>query len=175
MGHLKKGYVHLYTGNGKGKTTAALGLALRAAGAGFKVFIAQFAKGVATSELKSLRKLSPLITVKRFGRRSFIKRKPAGIDRRYAAYGMAVVKKVISAGRYDMVVLDELCGACRHSLIPIKEVLGLIIKRPLWVEVVVTGREAPREFVRVADIVTEMKERKHYFLKGITARKGIEY
>jgi cob(I)alamin adenosyltransferase len=175
MRYLKKGYVHLYTGNGKGKTTAALGLALRAAGAGLKVFIAQFAKGVATSELKSLRKLSKFITVKRFGRRSFIKSNPTGIDRKCAAKGLAFVKKVISGGRYDMVILDELCGACRHNLIPIKEVLAMIEKRPPWVEVVVTGRDAPKELIAAADIVTEMRGIKHYYVAGVKARKGIEY
>lgn len=128
MGHLKKGYVHLYTGKGKGKTTAALGLALRAAGAGYKVFIAQFAKGTPTGELNSLKRLSKLIKVRQFGRRSFIKRNPSGIDRACAARGMEVVKNLMSEGLYDIIILDELCGACRYNLIPLKDALDMIKK-----------------------------------------------
>ena len=175
MGKLRKGYVHLYTGNGKGKTTAALGLALRAAGAGLKIFIAQFAKGSGTSELESLKRFSGQITIKQFGGRSFIKRNPSNVDCARAAKGMAAVKKVIEKGRYDMVVLDEMCGACRYKLIPVKEALAMIEKRPPWVEVVVTGRDAPKKLRAAADLVTEMRERKHYYSKGVKARKGIEF
>jgi cob(I)alamin adenosyltransferase len=175
MGHLKKGFVHLYTGNGKGKTTAALGLALRAAGAGLKVYIAQFAKGTSTSELKSLKRLSDRITIQQFGGKSFVKANPSGADRFRAAKGMASVKKVIENGRYDVVILDEFCGVCRHHLIPTKEPLAMIAKRPLWVEVILTGRDAPEEVRRLADLVTEMKAIKHYYDKGVKARKGIEY
>jgi cob(I)alamin adenosyltransferase len=175
MGKLRKGYIHLYTGNGKGKTTAALGLALRAAGAGLKIFIAQFAKGSGTSELESLKRFSGQITIKQFGGCSFIKRNPSKVDYAKAAMGMAAVKKVIEKGRYDMVVLDELCGACRYKLIPVKEVLAMIEKRPPWVEVVVTGRDAPKKLIAAADIVTEMRGIKHYYIAGVKARKGIEY
>jgi cob(I)alamin adenosyltransferase len=172
---LGKGYVHLYTGNGKGKTTAALGLALRAAGAGLRVFIAQFAKGSATSELESLKKLSKRVTVKQFGGRQFIKGNSSKIDRMRAARGMAGVKCVLSKGRYDMVVLDELCGACRHNLVSTKEVLAILESRPEGIEVIITGRNAPEELMEAADIVTEMKEVKHYFIRGVSARRGIEY
>jgi cob(I)alamin adenosyltransferase len=175
MARLKKGYVHLYTGNGKGKTTAALGLALRAAGAGLRVYIAQFAKGTATSELKPLKKLSGLITVRQFGRSSFIKGNPSRVDVEYAARGIAAVKKTFADGRYDMVVLDELCCACRCSLVSTREVLAMLKSRPGGIEVVITGRNAPDELVKAADIVTEMKEVKHYFMSGVQARRGIEY
>jgi len=171
---LKKGYVHCYTGSGKGKTTAALGLALRAAGAGLKVYIAQFAKGIATSELKSLKKLSRRITVRQFGTRTFIKGRPANIDRTLAGRALAAVKKAVRGGDYDVVILDEVCVACRYKLVPVGKVLDLVKKRPKHVEVVLTGRYAPKEFVKMADIVTEMKEVKHYFIRGVIARRGIE-
>jgi cob(I)alamin adenosyltransferase len=172
---LEKGYVHVYTGSGKGKTTAALGLALRAVGAGLRVFIAQFAKGSATSELKVLKKLSRQITVRQFGRSSFIKGNPSCVDRERAARGIAAVKKALAGGRYDMVVLDELCGACRYNLVGTKEVLAMLENRPEGIEVIITGRNAPDELVKAADIVTEMKEVKHYFIKEVSARRGIEY
>ena len=175
MGHLKKGFVHLYTGNGKGKTTAALGLALRAAGAGLKVFIVQFGKGTATGELKSLKKLSKQITVRQFGARTFIKRKPARIDYALAAEGLATVEKVFRHGGYDVVILDEVCVACRYNLISIRKVLDIIKNRPGQVEVILTGRDAPKEFVKASDLVTEMREIKHYFVRGVRARNGIEY
>jgi cob(I)alamin adenosyltransferase len=172
---LKKGFIHLYTGDGKGKTTAAMGLALRAAGAGLKVFIAQFAKGVATSEAKAMKKFSKQIRVKQFGARTFIKRNPTARDRVFAAKGLTAVEKALREGNYDVVILDEVCVACRYDLIPVRKVLAVIKKRPREVEVVLTGRNAPNTFVKAADIVTEMREVKHYFSKGVMARKGIEY
>lgn len=174
-GCVKKGFVHLYTGNGKGKTTAALGLALRAAGTGMKVFIAQFAKGVATGELKSLKKLSKQITVKQLGRGSFINQNPFGIDRDLAAKGLAAIEIALQKGGYDMVILDEVCVACNYHLIPTERVLYIIKNRPEKVEVIMTGRNASKDFIDAADIVTEMREIKHYFHKGVKARKGIEY
>jgi cob(I)alamin adenosyltransferase len=175
MSHVKKGFVHLYTGNGKGKTTAALGLALRAAGAGLKVFIAQFAKGVETSEVRLFKNASKQITIKQVGRRSFIKRNPAKIDCTLAANGLAMVEKIMASGRYDVVILDELCIACCYNLIPIRKILDTIKNRPEKVEVIITGRNAPKELVQVADLVTDMREIKHYYNSGVKARKGIEY
>jgi cob(I)alamin adenosyltransferase len=173
--HLDKGFVHCYTGSGKGKTTAALGLALRAAGAGLSVFILQFGKGTETSEIKALRKFSKNITVRQFGTRAFIKRVPSAIDRMRAGQGLATVKKIIASGRYDLVVLDEVCGACHSNLIPTGEVVEALKGRPPAVEIVLTGRNAPGEFIEAADLVTEFREIKHYYLHGVTARKGIEY
>ncbi len=175
MYHLDQGFVHCYTGNGKGKTTAALGLALRAAGAGLSVFIVQFAKGTETCEIKALRKFSKNITVRQFGTRAFIKNPPSAIDRVRAAQGLATVKKSIATGRYDLVILDEVCGACQSNLIPTGEVVKAVKERPLTVEVVFTGRNAPAELIEVADLVTEFREIKHYYPLGIRARKGIEY
>lgn len=175
MYRLKKGYVHLYTGNGKGKTTAAMGLALRAAGAGLKVYIAQFAKGMETSELKSLKKISKQVAVKQFGARSFLNSQPTETDRAFAGRGLAAVEKTVRRGGYDVVILDEVCVACRYHLIPVRKIVDLVIKKPEHVEIVLTGRCAPKEFMKLADIVTEMKEVKHYFIRGVTARNGIEY
>lgn len=173
--HLGQGFVHCYTGGGKGKTTAALGLALRAAGAGLSVFIIQFAKGTETSEIKALRKFPKNIMVRRFGTRAFIKKAPSTIDRMQAARGLAMVKKVIASGRYDLVILDEVCGACHAQIIPTGEIVAIVKERPRAVEVVLTGRHAPKEFIEAADLVTEFREIKHYFSRGIQARKGIEY
>jgi cob(I)alamin adenosyltransferase len=173
--HLEKGFVHCYTGSGKGKTTAALGLALRAAGAGLSVFIVQFAKGTDTSELKALRKFTKNITVRQFGTRAFIKNPPSGIDRMRAAHGLAAAKSVIASGRYDLVILDEVCGACHLRLIPTDEIVLAVKARPVTVEVVFTGRNAPKELIEAADIVTECREIKHYYSLGVRARKGIEY
>ena len=175
MPPLKKGYVQLYTGAGKGKTTAALGLALRASGAGLRIFIAQFAKGIETSEVRALRKLSRHITLKQFGTRAFLKKKPSRIDGMLAAEGMAAVEKIIAGGRFDVVILDELCAVCYCNLVPVERVLDCIRSRPDHVEVIITGRSAPKELVEAADLVTEMREVKHYYSKGAQARKGIEY
>ncbi|MBN2036257.1 MAG: cob(I)yrinic acid a,c-diamide adenosyltransferase [Chitinispirillaceae bacterium] len=172
---LKQGYVHLYTGNGKGKTTAAIGLAVRAAGAGLRVYIAQFAKGRETSELTALENLSELITVRRFGARTFIKDRAHKTDRALAEKGIREAEKNIRGGQYGVVILDELCIACKYNLVPEKTVLDMVRSRPDHVEIVITGRYAPKKLVAAADIVTEMKAVKHYFQKGVKARKGIEW
>jgi cob(I)alamin adenosyltransferase len=175
MGRLRKGYVQLYTGTGKGKTTAAVGLALRAAGAGLRVYFAQFAKGSASGELAMLKKASCTITIQQFGARSFIKKSPSKIDRTLAANGFAKVTAMVASGRYDVVVLDEIAVACHFNLIPAAAVRELITVRPAHVEIILTGRCAPRELVDAADLVTEMKEIRHYFRNGVLARQGIEY
>jgi cob(I)alamin adenosyltransferase len=175
MGRLSKGYVHMYTGDGKGKTSAAMGLALRAAGAGLSVYVAQFAKGSETGELKALGKLSKKMTVRQFGTRSFIKKVPSKIDITLAARAFAAAEATVKEGRYDVVILDELCVACRLNMIAVDKVLDLIKNKPGHVELVITGRNAPVELVEAADVVTEMRAVKHYFDKGVRARKGIEY
>jgi cob(I)alamin adenosyltransferase len=170
-----KGYFQLYTGGGKGKTTAALGLALRAAGAGLRVYIAQFAKGIEAGELKALKKLSAAVTVRQCGARSFIRGRPGKIDRTLAENGLAAAARAIASGRWDLVILDELCVACHFRMVEAKAVLEILKSRPRHVEVVITGRNAPKAFLEAADLVTEMKEIKHYFTEGVRARKGIEY
>jgi cob(I)alamin adenosyltransferase len=172
---LKTSFIHLYTGSGKGKTTAAIGLALRAAGAGLRVYFAQFAKGTDTGEFRILSKLTNLITIKQFGARSFIKGRPSKNDKTLAANGFALVEKIIREGRYDVVVLDEICIACYYKIIPLQAVIDMIQNRPDHVEIVLTGRNAPQELIDAADLVTEMREIKHYFAEGVHARKGIEF
>jgi cob(I)alamin adenosyltransferase len=168
------GRVHVYTGNGKGKTTAALGLALRAAGAGIRVYIAQFAKGRPSSELKTLAKHGDMIVLKQFGRDTFIVGQPSVEDSAAARRGFDEVARVISEGRYGLVVLDEGNIALYYGMIDLRELLALLRKRPSHVEVVITGRNAPQELVDAADLVTEMREVKHYSDKGVKARVGIE-
>ena len=169
-----KGYVQVYTGDGKGKTTAALGLALRAVGAGKKVFIAQFVKGQEYSELDAVKRLAPLLTLKQYGRKNFIHGKPAPEDLHAAQEGLNEVRKLIRSGKYDLFILDEINIATHLELIPTSEVLTLIRQKPEHVELVLTGRYADQKLIDAADLVTDMRPVKHYFEKGVTARKGIE-
>ena len=168
------GYVHVYTGQGKGKTTAALGLALRAAGAGWKVFIAQFAKGMMYSELAALERFADLITIRQYGRQCFIYGKPDSKDIDCAERGLAECREAITSGEYPMVILDEANVATMLKLFPVEELLKLIDSRPKGVELVITGRGADPRVIDRADLVTEMREIKHYYANGVTARTGIE-
>jgi len=169
-----KGYIHLYTGNGKGKTTAAIGLAVRAAGAGKKTYIAQFVKGMHYSELDSLKHF-PEIEIHQFGLDCFIKNKPVQKDIDAARNGLNCVSAIISNNQYDVVVLDEICIALYYKLIPLDEVIAMLLQKPDEMEIVLTGRNAPEQLFEIADLVTEMIERKHYYSRGIEARKGIEF
>ena len=169
-----KGYVQVYTGDGKGKTTAALGLAIRAAGAGLKVYFAQFVKGMKYSELTALEKLSESITVKQFGRDCFIHKKPQEEDIQAALHGLKEAKEIMCSGKYQVVVLDEANIAIYYRLFSVEDLLDFIRARPEAVELVVTGRRADPRIIEEADLVTEMREIKHYYQKGIQARDGIE-
>jgi len=169
-----KGYVQVYTGNGKGKTTAAIGLAVRAAGANLKVFIGQFVKGMHYSELESLKRFSDLITIKQFGRECFIFHDPTEEDIKCARDGLEEAKKIINSGEYQVVILDEINIALYYKLFPIDEVIDIIKNKPEEVELILTGRYAPQEIIDIADLVTEMREIKHYYVKGVMAREGIE-
>jgi cob(I)alamin adenosyltransferase len=171
---LQKGYIHLYTGNGKGKTTAAFGVALRACEAGLKVYIAQFTKGSDSGEVNALRRHFPSATIRQFGAPSFIK-KPDKTDRDFAAKGLAEAADVIAAGRHDLVVLDEVCVALHLGLFSVGQVLEILKTRPGHVEIILTGRNAPRELIEASDLVTEMMEIRHYYHKGVRARRGIEF
>lgn len=171
---MKKGFIQVYTGNGKGKTTAALGLALRAAGAGQKVYIGQFLKGQKYSELVSLKRFNDLIEIEQFGQQSFIINKPEKNDIFLAKQAWDRAANIIKNGKFNIVILDEINCAMKLKLIKIENVLKSLLKRPRHVEVVLTGRDAPKEILKIADLVTEMKEMKHYYHKGIVARKGIE-
>lgn len=169
-----QGYVQIYTGNGKGKTTAALGLALRAAGAGLNVFIGQFIKGMHYSELDSLHRYSDLITIKQFGRDCFIHNNPSEEDYQLAQKGFNEMKDVINSGKYQLVILDEISIAIIYKLIYVDDVLTLIENKPKHVEIVLTGRNVDPKLMEAANLVTEMTEIKHYFQEGVQARKGIE-
>jgi cob(I)alamin adenosyltransferase len=170
---MTQGFIQVYTGNGKGKTTAALGLALRAAGAGKKVFIAQFVKGMHYSELNILPTL-PGITVKQYGRKCFIREKPVQEDYLLARSGLEECAGILLSGEYDIVILDEANIALYYGLFSIEELKSVIVKRASHTELVITGRYAPPALIEMADLVTEMKEIKHYYTRGVEARLGIE-
>ncbi|MBC7249077.1 MAG: cob(I)yrinic acid a,c-diamide adenosyltransferase [Anaerolineae bacterium] len=170
------GLVHVYTGDGKGKTTAALGLALRAAGHGLRTYIAQFMKGQDYGELEAVKRLSPLITIEQFGQASFVHVKQATAeDVALAHAGLERVRQALHSGQYDIVVMDEINVALFFELLTVDEVLSLIENRPPGVELVLTGRRVPEKLIAHADLVTEMREIKHPYQKGIKARRGIEY
>ena len=171
---MKKGFVQVYTGDGKGKTTAAIGLSIRAAGAGMKVFIAQFIKSGDYSEIKALKKFSNRIIIIQFGQGRFIKGKPAEEDITAAQKGLNAVKSAVSSGEYDIVILDEGNVAVTCGLLSARDILDIIAIKPESVELVITGRGADPSVIEKADLVIEMKEIKHYYQKGIQARVGIE-
>ena len=169
-----KGYVQVYTGDGKGKTTAAIGLAMRGVGAGLKVFIGQFVKGMYYSELKSLSQLSPQLVIKQFGREKFVHNKPSEEDLHAARAGYEEVRELIKGGEYDLVILDEANIAVYFNLLTVDDLLSLIEEKAESVELVFTGRKADPRLIEKADLVTEMKDIKHYFENGVRAREGIE-
>lgn len=170
----KTGLVQIYTGNGKGKTTAALGLALRAAGAGIKVYILQFIKSAAYSELSSIAKIKN-ISIEQCGRGCFIKGKPKDVDIACATRGLAKAARHISSGRYGLIILDEVNCALDAGLLKIKDVTKIIREKPENVELVLTGQCCPKTVMKHADLITEMKKIRHPYDKGILARYGIEY
>lgn len=185
---LPRGLVHVYTGDGKGKTTAALGLALRAAGHGLRVCFIQFLKGDWDSgEREAAKRVSPGLELHgfaspRWGDRSqaaedtpWWKLPPSDEDRARAQEGLAFARQALSGGDYDIVVLDEVFPALSHRFISLDQLMGLISARPAQVELVLTGRGAPKEVIAAADVVTEMKAVKHPYDRGIAARRGIEY
>lgn len=169
-----RGYIQVYTGNGKGKTTAALGLALRAAGAGLPVFIGQFLKAATSSEYKALSKFRDLITIKAYGREGLLK-EINSIDIKLAKEGLEDCKKAILSEKYKLVILDEANVAVHLNLFSIEALLEVISNKPPSLELVITGRYAHKKLIEIADLVTEMKEIKHYYQKGVIGRKGIEY
>jgi len=174
---MKNGLIQVYTGNGKGKTTAALGLALRAVGHGLKVLVVQFMKGnIEYGELESAKKLSPYLTIKRIGREIFVsKTNPDPIDKKLAEEGFLLAKEAVKSKQYDIVILDEINLAVDYGLISLLDLLQLIDSKLEPVELILTGRNAKPEVIDRADLVTEMVERKHYYEKGTPARKGIEF
>lgn len=170
---MEKGYIHLYTGNGKGKTTAAFGLAVRAACAGKNVYIGQFVKDMKYSETAITESL-PRITIEQLGEGCFNDRKPADHDLLAAEAALTRCREILSSGNYDVVILDEITIAHYFGLITEDAVLELLRNRAPQVEVILTGRYAPEAWIEAADLVTEMKEIKHYYQQGVLSRKGID-
>lgn len=168
--------IRVYTGNGQGKTTAALGLGLRAHGMGLKVYIVQFMKGWGDcGECEAVKRI-PRFDIIRFGRTGFVeKEKTTREDKNLAQQGLEQAKKIIASGKYDVVILDEINVALDFGLLDLGDVLDLIKAAPKKTELVLTGRAAHPEIIKLADLVTEMKEVKHYYRKGMKARRGLEY
>jgi cob(I)alamin adenosyltransferase len=172
------GRFQIYTGNGKGKTTSALGLAVRAACAGYRVYIGQFMKGGGSSETALPGHFPGTIAMEQFGTPGLIGRgeKPAPEDRELASKGLKRVEESMLSGSYDIVIADEICTALHMALLESDDVVGLAGRRPGNVELVFTGRYAPDVLTGIADLVTEMKQVKHYFdTEGLGARRGIEF
>lgn len=176
MSKLKKGFVQVYTGNGKGKTTAAIGVAVRAAGSGFKTLIVQFMKEYPYGELESLKNLKEWITIRQFGKDEFVYKgqKPLDEDIKTAKSAVTFVKENMLNKEYDIIILDEIIVAVYFELLQVNEVVELIKSKPEELELILTGRYCPNEIIDLADLVTEMKEVKHYYSQGILSRKGID-
>jgi cob(I)alamin adenosyltransferase len=168
------GQVHVYTGDGKGKTTAAAGLALRALACGMRVFIGQFIKEKPSGEMEALGRWGDMVEVKRFGR-GFVRGHPNEEHTAAASAGFQESRRAVLDGRFQLVVLDEINTAVSLGLVGVDDVLELIREKPASVELVLTGRGANEKIIDSADLVTEMREIKHYFKRGLMARKGIEY
>ncbi|MDR1472084.1 MAG: cob(I)yrinic acid a,c-diamide adenosyltransferase [Synergistaceae bacterium] len=168
-----RGYVQVYTGNGKGKTTAAIGLALRALGAGMNVFFAQFIKGARYSEIEIMSTLERL-THRQYGLGCFLMRAPSEEDRAAARRGVEEVREAMASGGYQLIILDEANVAAHLGVLPASDLVSLVREKPDGIELVFTGRNAPPELIEIADLVTEMREVKHYYAKGVRARRGIE-
>jgi len=172
---LERGYTQVYTGDGKGKTTAALGLALRAVGRGLKVCFFQFIKGGGPyGEQLIAGRLDPLFTIIQTGRPGWVNTKDITEDRRLAQEAFQQARNLMTSGVYDLFVCDEINGAAGFGLIDIEQILELITCRPDKVELVLTGRKADERVIEAADLVTEMCEIKHYYKLGVPARNGIE-
>ena len=179
MGKLKKGYVQIYTGNGKGKTTAAVGLAVRAAGNGYNVFMVQFLKGSKTGEIESAKKMAPFFNIFRFEKkRGFFwtlntEEKIELKEDVQKAYEFC--RETLKEEKCDILIMDEIMGALSNNLISEEQLLELIDNKPDNIELILTGRNAPRSIINKANLVTEMKDIKHYFNEGVPSREGIEF
>lgn len=177
---MARGYVHIYTGDGKGKTTAAFGLAVRALAAGKNVYVGQFVKSMKYCETRieeifdGSNPSFGRIRIEQLGRGCFIGRDPEPEDTAMAAKGLAICREQMQSGRWDMVILDELAIALHLGLLRAEDVIEALRRRNPGVEAVITGRNAPRELIDAADLVTEMREVKHYYTQGVLSREGID-
>jgi len=165
--------LQVYTGDGKGKTTAAIGLAVRAAGAGLKVFIGQFVKSMEYNEIKILKNIDN-IDVEQYGLNCFIEKEPEQKDIKAAQEGLKEIREILTSDKYDVVILDEANIAVYFDLFSVDELINVIDSRNEGIEVIVTGRKAKEKLMDKADLVTNMQEIKHYYEKGVQARDGIE-
>jgi len=176
MSRLERGFTQIYTGNGKGQTTSAIGQAVRAAGYGLKSFIIQFMKEYPYNELNSLKLLNEFITIEQYCGDDFVYKKESApieeIEKAKFAINKAI--QVMNSGEYDLVILDEACVSVYFGLLTTTDLLNVIKNKPAQVELILTGRYCPDELIAAADLVTEMKEIKHYYTNGILSRKGIE-
>lgn len=170
-----QGLVQVYTGNGKGKSSAALGLGLRAAGHGFEVYMIQFMKGqINYGELEAVKHI-PNFTIRQFGRPDFVdKSNPDPEDIKLAQEALEHARSIIKIGSVEFLILDEINVAIDFGLVTDKEVITLIKARPPHMELILTGRYAPPSIIKIADLVSEIKEVKHPYQKGVAARKGVE-
>jgi cob(I)alamin adenosyltransferase len=176
LGKYRRGLVQVYTGNGKGKTTAAFGQALRAIGQGYRVCVIQFMKGRKYGESLAGEKYLPNLTIHLSGLDSFVMREnPAPLDIELARQGLTLARRAIASGDYDMVILDELNVAVDFKLIPLQDVIDLIKGKPTTIDLILTGRYAPPELIALADTVSEIREVRHHYNAGIKERAGIEY
>ncbi|MCL2873513.1 MAG: cob(I)yrinic acid a,c-diamide adenosyltransferase [Defluviitaleaceae bacterium] len=171
---MEKGCVQVYTGDGKGKTTAMLGLAVRASGANLRVYIGQFVKSMEYHEVEVIRNFLPNVSIELYGLGCAIERKLTEEDVQAAKKGLKKAREAIFSGKYDIVMLDEINIAIYLKLLDTSSVLELMKTKPTNVELILTGRFAPDEIVSAADLVTEMAEIKHYYANGVLARDGIE-
>lgn len=169
-----KGHIHIYTGNGKGKTTAALGLAIRTVGAGGKVFIGQFLKSGDYSEVKALKKFGNQVDLEHYGLGRFVKGNPSQDDIEAGLAGYHRIARIIEKGEHDLVIIDEGNIAVKYKIFSEQDLLDLFEKKPDHVEIVVTGRGASPAVMEKADLVMEMESIKHYYQRGVKARVGIE-
>jgi cob(I)alamin adenosyltransferase len=166
--------VHVYTGDGKGKTTAAIGLAVRAVGAGLRVFVGQFIKSGRYSEIEALERFGDRIVCRQYGSGCWLRGDPSEEDIRLAREGLKDIRDVITSDRYQVVILDEANVATWFKLIDADDLLDLVDLKPENLELVFTGRRADPRLIERADLVTDMREVKHYYQEGVPARRGIE-
>lgn len=173
---LSKGYIHIYTGNGKGKTSASLGLAFRASGSGLRSIIIQFMKGLPSGELEAAERTGGLITIERYGSTRFCRPDDGSFEehRDFARKGYERALQVITGALFDIIILDEIVTASAFGLLAEEEIMALFDARHEETELVLTGRKASDALIRRADLVTEMKEIKHYYQAGVSPRRGIE-
>ena len=173
---MKEGYIQVYTGNGKGKTMACLGLTLRAAGAGFKVYIAQYVKHGNYSEVKTLKRFEDLVSIRQYGRpgRQFEDR-AVEEDVRLSRQGLEDARQAMVSLSYDVVILEEVNVAIHLGFLTVEEVLEVVRQKPVGVELIMTGRDADARIIEAVDLVNEMRAIKHYYQQGLQASRGVEF